>query len=109
MEGAYPADRRTGHLSLSLSLEASRRGPAPDHCGRLRCPRALPPLEALGTMHSLLATRAEKLQLAWWPEEKALRAIGHECGVRYWGEAFVQTKRDFSERQEGDRARCDGE
>jgi hypothetical protein len=42
--------------------------------------------------------------LAWWPEEKALRAIGHECGVRYWGAAFVDAKRDFAERQEGDRA-----
>ena len=61
------------------------------------------------TLCSLHGPKYYRGMLAWWPEEKALRAIGHECGVRYWGEAFVQAKRDFSERQEGDRARCDGE
>jgi len=43
---------------------------------------------------SLRGPRYFYAMLGWWPDEKALRVIGHECGHKFWGVGFdVETRR----------------
>lgn len=47
---------------------------------------------------SLHGPRYYEGMLAWWPKEKALRVIGHECGHHLYGAAFVEAKKDYRHR-----------
>jgi hypothetical protein len=55
-------------------------------------------------MCSLHGPRYYEGMLAWWPKEKALRVIGHECGGRFYGDAFTDAKREFKNRIRDDEA-----
>src|SRR4051812_11569012 len=110
MEGACPADSLTGHLRYHCHSKPRTEDPPRIIANGFDVPERFRLSKRLHHALSARYTGRNTTEGCWrGGPRKGTPGDRHECGVRYWGEAFVQAKRGFSERQEGDRARCDGE